>query len=287
MKVGFIGLGIMGKPMAANLLKAGINLHVHNRSKHAVEELKKMGATPMSSPAEVAENTDVVILMLPDSPDVEKVIAGPSGIIEASIDGKIIIDMSSINPVTSQQMSEQLKEKGAYLLDAPVSGGEAGAIEGKLAIMVGGPKQKFEQVKPILEKMGASINRVGEVGSGNSVKLMNQMMVAIHIASLSEAVAFGEKAGINPLIAFEAIRGGLAGSKVMEMKIGNLAEQTFKPGFRMELHAKDLRNAVSMAQEIGAETPLSQQMLEWLEELSEKGFAGEDHSGLYRKYLNQ
>jgi 2-hydroxy-3-oxopropionate reductase len=286
MKVGFIGLGIMGKPMAKRLLKANVELYVNNRSRPAVEELMGLGAIQMSSAKEVAENTDVIILMLPDSPDVEKVIAGPLGIIEAAtIEGKVIIDMSSINPVTSRKMSEKLILKGAFLLDAPVSGGETGAIEAKLAIMVGGPKEKFETVKPILEKMGTSINRVGEIGSGNSVKLMNQIMVAIHIASLSEAVAFGKKAGIDPRIAFEAIRGGLAGSKVMEMKIENLAEEIFKPGFRIELHAKDLRNAISMAKDIGADMPLSQQMLNWFEELSEEGFAHEDHSGLYRKYL--
>lgn len=284
MKIGFIGLGIMGKPMAKNLLKAGFSLIVSNRSQAAVDELSALGAETASSPRQVAEAADVIITMLPDSPQVEEVVLGANGVAEGVSAGKIVVDMSSINPVSSQKIASGLKAKGAHLLDAPVSGGEIGAIEAKLAIMVGGPASAFEQVKPILEAMGTSITRVGEVGSGNTVKVINQMIVAMNIAALSEGMALGRKAGIDPELVFEAIRGGLAGSRVMELKTANIAKEEFKPGFRIELHAKDLRNAVAAGQEVGANIPFTTQLLDIFEKLDEMGFGKEDHSALYRYF---
>ncbi|WP_276322103.1 2-hydroxy-3-oxopropionate reductase [Paenibacillus thalictri] len=284
MKIGFIGLGIMGKPMAKNLLKAGFSLIVSNRSQAAVDELSALGAETASSPRQVAEAADVIITMLPDSPQVEEVVLGANGVAEGISAGKIVVDMSSINPVSSQKIASGLEAKGTHLLDAPVSGGEIGAIEAKLAIMVGGPASAFEQVKPILEAMGTSITRVGEVGSGNTVKVINQMIVAMNIAALSEGMALGRKAGIEPELVFEAIRGGLAGSRVMELKTANIAKEEFKPGFRIELHAKDLRNAVAAGQEVGANIPFTTQLLDIFEKLEEMGFGKEDHSALYRYF---
>lgn len=283
-RIGFIGLGIMGKPMARNLLKAGYKLIVHNRSRAAVEELTALGARTADSPREVAEQADVVITMLPDSPQVQEVIAGPNGIIEGVRTGMIVMEMSSINPAVTKQLCELLQQKGCYLLDAPVSGGEVGAIEGILAIMVGGPEQIVEQVRPILEKLGRTITRVGDVGAGNTVKLINQMIVAMNIASVSEAIAFGKQAGVDPLVAYEAIKGGLAASRVLDMKISNIAEESFKPGFRVELHRKDLRNALQHAGEMGYEPDLTRQVAEHFDRLIEQGYGSEDHSALYRAF---
>lgn len=283
-RIGFIGLGVMGKPMAKNLINGGYELIVYNRSHAAVEELLALGARPADSPREVAEQADVVITMLPDSPQVEEVIAGPNGVIEGIRSGSIVVDMSSINPMVIRQLSELLQQKGSHLLDAPVSGGEIGAIEGILAIMVGGPEQIVEQVRPILEKMGRTITRVGDVGAGNTVKLINQMIVAVNIASVAEALAFGKQAGVDPHVAYEAIKGGLAASRVLDTKIANMAQESFKPGFRIELHRKDLRNAIQLADEIGFELDLTRQMSEHFDQLIENGYGAEDHSALYRTF---
>ncbi len=284
MKIGFIGLGIMGKPMAIHLVNAGYSVSVYNRSQAAVTELVRLGAVPFGSSKEVAEVSDVIITMLPDSPEVEEVVLGPSGVLEGISAGKIVIDMSSISPSTSQMIAARLTERGAYFLDAPVSGGEIGAIEAKLAIMVGGPESVFDRVKPILDKMGTSITRVGEVGAGNTVKLINQMIVAMNIAALSEAMAFGVKAGVAPATVYEAIRGGLAGSRVMETKTNGIASETFKPGFRMELHVKDLRNAVAAGMELEANVKFTREVLTIFEQLAEQGYSKEDHSAFYRFY---
>ncbi|MEK3723168.1 2-hydroxy-3-oxopropionate reductase [Paenibacillus sp. FSL H8-0034] len=284
MNIGFIGLGIMGKPMATNLLKAGYPLYVYNRSSQAVDELKALGATSKSSPREVAEASDMIITMLPDSPQVEQVIFGDNGVIAGISSGKIVVDMSSINPIAVKQMAAKLDAVGVSMLDAPVSGGQLGAIEGKLAIMVGGPQIMFDQVKPVLEKMGTTVTRVGDIGAGNTVKLINQIMVAINIAGVSEALAFGKKAGIDPAIAYEAIRGGLAGSRVLETKIENISKESFKPGFRVQLHEKDLNNAIAVEKEIGANLSFTHHILDMFKKLDQLGLGTEDHSALYRWY---
>ncbi|MBM7570089.1 2-hydroxy-3-oxopropionate reductase [Aquibacillus albus] len=283
-KVGFIGLGIMGKPMAKNVLKAGYPLYVHNRSREAVDELANMGAEACESPKEIAEASDVIITMLPDSPDVEKVVLGEEGVIEGISEDKIVIDMSSINPLVAVKVSEKLSERGAHLLDAPVSGGDVGAIEGILAIMVGGNEKVFEKCKSLLHTMGKSVTRVGEVGAGNTVKLMNQIVVGVNIAAMSEAFAFGKKAGVDLKVAYEAIKGGLAGSRVLDTKIENINNEQYSPGFRVKLHAKDLRNAISMAESSNADMTYASQIFDQFNQLSEQGFADEDHSALHRLF---
>ncbi|MBD2844134.1 2-hydroxy-3-oxopropionate reductase [Paenibacillus sp. IB182496] len=284
MKIGFIGLGIMGKPMAKHLLQAGYELYVYNRSEAAVEELVALGATACPDSRRVAEATDLVVTMLPDSPQVEEVALGASGILEGISRGKIVVDTSSIDPAVSRKVADALHERGAYYFDAPVSGGEIGAMEAKLAIMIGGPEDVYARVRPVLEKMGTSITRVGEVGAGNTVKLINQMIVAVNIAALSEGMAFARQAGLDLSLVHEAIRGGLAGSRVMETKMDALSRETYQPGFRVELHAKDLRNAVAAGRGIGADLSLTLPMLERLERLIEHGYGREDHSALYRTF---
>lgn len=282
MKIGFIGLGIMGKPMAGHVLQAGYELYVHNRSKQAVDELVSRGAIACHSPKEIAEKADVIITMLPDSPDVEQVALGDSGIIEGISANKIYIDMSSINPLVAKKIAERLEEKGVYMLDAPVSGGEIGAIEGILAIMVGGKQEIFDQVKPLLLTMGKSVTRVGEIGAGNIVKLINQIIVSINIAAVAEAFSFGKKAGVDLQKAYEAIKGGLAASRVLDTKIDLIIKEQYTPGFRVNLHEKDLRNAVAMGEEQGSSLVYTKQMLEMFRQLSEQGFGNEDHSALHR-----
>lgn len=284
MNVGFIGLGIMGKPMAAHILKAGNSLTVYNRSRPSVEELAKLGAAVGRDPAHVAETCDIIITMLPDSPDVKEVVLGERGLIHGLSSGKTLIDMSSIHPLAAQQIAQKLEAKGVHMLDAPVSGGEIGAIEATLAIMVGGEEEVFERCLPLLKTMGKSVHRVGEIGAGNTVKLMNQMIVAVNLAAVTEAFAFGKKAGIDPVSAYEAIKGGLAGSRVMDTKINNIRDGQYPPGFRVKLHAKDLRNVVAMAEETDAKLEFSDRVLELFNDLSEQGFSEEDHSSLHRLF---
>lgn len=281
MKIGFIGLGIMGKPMAKNLIKAGYHLNVFNRSQPAIDELVREGATAYKNPKEIAEASDVIMTMLPDSLDVEKVILDSNGVIEGIGKGnKIVVDMSSINPLVAKKVSKKLSDSHVPMLDAPVSGGEIGAIEGKLAFMVGGPEDAFNEVKDILLGMGSTITRVGEIGAGNTVKLINQVIVAINLLGISEALSFGKKAGVDPLMAFEAIKGGLAGSRVLETKINNIKECSFEPGFRINLHEKDLNNAIAMANEVNAELRITNQIIEMFQQLDGE----DDHSALYKVY---
>ncbi|HZG86717.1 NAD(P)-binding domain-containing protein [Paenibacillus sp.] len=284
MKVGFIGLGIMGKPMAKHILKAGYPLSVYNRSSAPVDELSALGARACGNPREVAEASDVVITMLPDTPDVRLVALGVEGIIEGIAPGGIVIDMSSINSNAAVEIAGKFAERGVSFLDAPVSGGEIGAVEGTLAIMVGGNESVFAACEPLLRSMGKTVTRVGGVGAGNTVKLMNQIMVAIHLAALSEAFAFGKKAGIDPNVAYQAIRGGLAASRVMDTKIANIEKERYEPGFRIKLHAKDLRNAMAVGEAAGAALPFAEQVLDLFAELAEQGFAEEDHSALHRLF---
>jgi 2-hydroxy-3-oxopropionate reductase len=278
--VGFIGLGIMGKPMAKNLLKAGFSLVVFDLNRAAIEDLVKVGASSAGSSKEVAERTEVIITMLPDSPDVKAVILGKEGIIEGIKPGSLVIDMSSINPLVSQEIAMKLKERGVKMLDAPVSGGETGAIQGSLAIMVGGEEKLFKDCIELFKAMGKNIVRVGEIGAGGYVKLVNQIIVAINIAAIGEAFSLGVKAGLDPQVIYQAIRGGLAGSQVLESKAPMIFGRNFKPGFKIKLHQKDLHNALSTAKDLGVPLPLSSLVQQIFTSLMTEGKGEEDHSAL-------
>ena len=283
-KIGFIGLGIMGGPMARNLMAAGYPLTVYDIVPEKVDAVVKAGAEAGSSSRDVAAKSEIVITMLPNSPEVKEAVLGPSGVLEGARPGTILIDMSSIAPLASQEVSAQASEKGVILLDAPVSGGEPKAVEGTLAIMVGGPADTFEQVKDLLGVMGASVTRVGDIGSGNTTKLANQIIVALNIAAMSEAMVLATKAGVDPERVFQAIRGGLAGSTVLDAKMPLVLEGRFKPGFRIELHIKDLANALDTAHEIGVPVPLSGVVMEAMQALKVDGKGGDDHGGIVQFY---
>ena len=282
--IGFIGLGIMGKPMAKNILKAGYPLTVYDRVSEKMDEVVKAGAKAGSSCKDVAAQSDIVITMLPNSPDVKEAVLGKDGVLDGAKPGTLIIDMSSIAPLASQEISEKAKAKGVIMLDAPVSGGEPKAVEGTLAIMVGGPQDTFESVKELLGVMGASVTWVGDIGSGNITKLANQIMVALHIAAMSEAMVLTTKAGVDPERVFQAIRGGLAGSNVLDAKMPLVLKGHFKPGFRIELHIKDLQNALDTAHELGVPIPLSSGIMEIMQALKVDGKAGDDHGGIIQFY---
>jgi len=282
--IGFIGLGIMGNPMAKNLIKAGYPLVVYDIIAEKVDELVEAGAEAGSSSKDVAAQSDIVITMLPNSPEVKEAVLGPGGVLEGAKPGTILIDMSSIAPLASQEVAAKAKEKGVAMLDAPVSGGEPKAVQGTLAIMVGGPEETFEQVKDILAVMGASVTRVGEIGSGNTTKLANQIIVALNIAAMSEAMVLATKAGVDPERVFQAIRAGLAGSTVLDAKMPLALKGNFKPGFRIELHIKDLANALETAHSIGVPIPLSSVVMEAMQALKVDGKAGDDHGGLIQFY---
>jgi 2-hydroxy-3-oxopropionate reductase len=284
MKIGFIGLGIMGKPMAKNLLKAGYPLVVYDVNLAPVKELAAAGAETASSAKEVAQKTDVVITMLPNSPHVKAAVIGFNGVLEGAKPGMIIVDMSSIAPLAAKEVAAKVAEKGVEMLDAPVSGGEPKAIDGTLSIMVGGKKGVFEKCKGILSKMGTSVVLCGDVGAGNTTKLANQIIVALNIAAMSEALVLGAKAGVNPETIFTAIRGGLAGSTVLEAKAPMVLSGNFKPGFRIELHIKDLANALDTAHELGVPLLLTSQVMEIMQALKVDGKAGNDHSGIVQFY---
>ena len=283
-KIGFIGLGIMGKPMAQNLLKAGYELTVYDIVPERMEELVKAGARRGSSGQDVAAKSEVVITMLPNSPHVRAAVLGPNGVLEGARPGTILVDMSSIAPLASQEIAARARAKGVAMLDAPVSGGEPKAVAGTLAIMVGGPEDTFEQVKDILSRMGASVTRVGDIGSGNITKLANQIIVALNIAAMSEAMVLATKAGVDPEKVFQAIRGGLAGSAVLDAKMPLALQGNFKPGFRIELHIKDMANALDTAHELGVPVPLSSVVMEIMQALKSDGKAGNDHGGIIQFY---
>jgi 2-hydroxy-3-oxopropionate reductase len=279
--VGFIGLGIMGRPMAKNLMDAGNELVVHNRSPKKAEELEKEGnASASGSPREVAEACDIVITMLPDSPDVEAVVAGEGGVLEGIRDGALLVDMSTISPVVTEELSEKVREKGASMLDAPVSGGDVGAIEGALSIMVGGSEEDFERARPLFDVMGKVATHVGPVGAGQVVKACNQIVVALTIEALSEALVLGSKGGVAPEKLVEALSGGLASSAVMEAKKEKFFSHDFEPGFRIELHHKDLGIALAAGREYGVALPATAIVDQMLEALKAKGRGDRDHSAL-------
>jgi len=283
-KIGFIGLGIMGKPMAKNLIKAGYDLTVYDIVDEAVKDVVKAGAKAGASSKDVAEVSEIIITMLPNSPEVKEVVLGPNGVLDGVKSGTILIDMSSIAPLASQEVSAKLKEKGVIMLDAPVSGGEPKAIDGTLAFMVGGPEDTFEEVKDILAVMGGSVTRVGEIGSGNTTKLANQIIVALNIAAMSEAMVLATKAGVDPERVFEAIKGGLAGSTVLNAKMPLALQGNFKPGFRIVLHIKDLQNALDTAHELGVPVPLSGVAMEIMQALRVDDHGGDDHGGIIQFY---
>ena len=280
-KVGFIGLGIMGRPMAKNLMEAGYELVVHNRSPEKAEELAKEGnATAAASPGQVAQACDIVITMLPDSPDVEAVVAGEGGVLEGIRDGALLVDMSTISPVVTKELSEMVREKGASMLDAPVSGGDVGAIEGALSIMVGGSEEDFERARPLFDVMGKAATHVGPIGAGQVVKACNQIVVALTIEAVSEALVLGSKGGVKPEKLVEALSGGLAGSAVMEAKKEKFFSHDFEPGFRIELHHKDLGIALAAGREYGVALPATAIVDQMLEALKAKGRGDREHSAL-------
>lgn len=283
-KIGFIGLGIMGRPMALNLLKAGYELVVFDINDAALSEVVKAGAVAGKSSADVASQSDMIITMLPNSPDVKEAALGENGIIRGAKPGTVYVDMSSIAPLAAREVSEKLGKKGIIMLDAPVSGGEPKAIEGTLAIMVGGPEEAFNRVKDILGKMGASVKLTGDIGSGNTTKLANQIIVALNIAAIGEAMVLATKAGVDPEKVYQAIRGGLAGSTALDAKMPMILEGNFRPGFRIELHIKDLMNAMETARELEAPATLTSQVLEIMKQLQYEGNGKDDHGGIVRYY---
>ncbi len=279
-RLGFIGLGVMGKPMCLNLIQAGYSLMVYDIHSEPVEELVKAGAKAGSSPSAIGSACDVIFTMLPDSPHVEAVINGKDGVLEGTKPGSTIVDMSSIAPQMAQKLYALAKEKGVAMLDAPVSGGEPKAIDGTLSIMIGGDNKDFESIKDLLLVMGASALLMGEIGSGNVCKLANQIMVAIHLSAMSEAMVFAEKAGVDAEKVYEAIRGGLAGSTVLDAKMPLILDRNFKPGGPIRMHTKDLVNVRDFAMEIDAPIPLTVQVMEFMKALKADGKAEDDHGGL-------
>lgn len=284
MKVGFIGLGIMGKPMSKNLIKAGYKLVVLDRNQEVVGELNALGAEVAGSPCEVAQMSDVVITMLPNSPHVKEVALGENGLIEGFTKGKVLIDMSSIAPLASQEVATALLEKGVVMLDAPVSGGEPKAIDGTLSVMVGGDKEVFDHYYDLIKAMAGSVVHTGKVGAGNVTKLANQVIVALNIAAMSEALILATKAGVEPELVYQAIRGGLAGSTVLDAKAPLVMDRQFKPGFRIDLHIKDLLNALETGRDVSAPLPLTASVLEMMNALKADGYQFEDHSSLVKYY---
>ena len=284
MKIGFIGLGIMGKPMAKNLLKAGYELIVLDKNLEVVEELVALGADSAKNAAEVAGKSKIVITMLPNSPHVKSVVLGEGGLIEGASPGSVLIDMSSIAPLASKEIAEALAAKGIEMLDAPVSGGEPKAINGTIAVMAGGKKEVFDAHYDLLMAMAASVVYVGDIGAGNIAKLCNQVVVAINIAAVSEAMVLAKKAGVSPDLVYQAIRGGLAGSTVMDAKAPMMMDRNFKPGFRIDLHVKDMNNVMDTAHSVGVPLPLASLVMEIMQAIKQDGCGIEDHSSMVKFY---
>lgn len=284
MKIGFIGLGIMGKPMSKNLLKAGYELVVMDRNLSAVDEVVAAGAKAAGTPKEVAQQCDVIITMLPNSPHVKEVVLGENGVIEGAKSGTVVIDMSSIAPLVSRELAQALAEKHIEMLDAPVSGGEPKAIDGTLSVMVGGKKEVFDKCYPVMKAMAGSVVLTGDVGAGNVTKLANQIIVALNIAAMSEALVLASKAGVEPELVYQAIRGGLAGSTVLDAKAPLVMDRKFNPGFRINLHIKDLNNVLETSHEIGVPLPLTAAVMEMMQALKVDGMGDNDHCSLARYY---
>ncbi len=280
MKIGFIGLGIMGKPMANNLIKAGYELFAFDLVPELVSEATKFGAIQGNSAEDVASRSEVTFTMVPDGPEVEEAILGQGGALEGAKPGSVIVDMSSINPLVAQKVGAACEAKGVDFLDAPVSGGEPKAIDGTLAIMAGGKLEVFNRIMPLFEIMGSSAVLTGPVGAGNVTKLANQIMVAVNIAAMGEALVLATKAGLDPEVVFNAVKGGLAGSSVLNAKAPMLISRNFKPGFRIRLHQKDLRNALLAAESMKIPLPFTGLAQQVLMSLMNKGREDLDHSAI-------
>jgi 2-hydroxy-3-oxopropionate reductase len=279
-RVGFIGLGVMGKPMARNLIEAGHELVLFSRTRASVDEVAGDSATAASSPREVAERADVVVLMLPDSPQVREVLDGDDGLLAGAREGQLVVDMSTISPVVTRGIAEECGGRGIGWVDAPVSGGDVGAREATLSIMAGGSDEDFARAKPLFEVLGKTIVHVGPVGSGQVVKACNQVVVALTIEAVSEALVLGSKAGVDPATIIEVLSGGLAANKVMEVRGRNFLEHDFTPGFRIDLHHKDLGIALATAREYGVALPSTAAVDQMLQALRSGGRGNRDHSAL-------
>ena len=279
-RIGFIGLGIMGKPMARNLLKAGYRLTVFNRSQPAVEELVAEGAAGAASAREVAEQSDIVITMLPDSPDVESVVLGPGGVIEGVHEGLMLVDMSTISPAVAKRIAARVSEQGVHMLDAPVSGGDKGALAGTLSIMVGGDEADVKRAWPIFEVLGKTITHCGPNGTGQTVKACNQVVVALVIEAVSEALVLGSKAGVRPSVILQVLGGGLAQNRVMELRGPAMIQHRFEPGFKARLHRKDLGIILQTAHDYGVVLPVTALVDQMFTALVESGKGELDHSAL-------
>lgn len=284
--VGFIGLGIMGKPMSRNLLKAGHRLVVFDIDQAAVEELKKSGAEAADSPRHVASRSEVIITMLPNSAIVKSVILGGDGVIEGARSGAIVIDMSSVSPQTSRDVAAALAQRHVRMIDAPVSGGEPKAIDGTLAIMAGGDQADFDEVLPIFRAMGSSAILTGGHGAGSVTKLANQIIVQLNIAAVAEALVLATRAGVDPELVYKAIRGGLAGSTVMDAKVPMILDRDFKPGGSLRINIKDIGNVLETSHELGVPLPLTASVMEILQSLKSDGKLDLDHGAIVQWYEN-
>ncbi|MDN4525039.1 2-hydroxy-3-oxopropionate reductase [Fictibacillus fluitans] len=283
-KVGFIGLGIMGKPMSLNLINAGYSLTVFDLNLESVNAVVSAGAASAGSPKEVAEQSDVIITMLPASTHVQQVVLGENGVLEGAKEGAVIIDMSSITPDVARELAKQAEKQGVEMLDAPVSGGEPKAIDGTLAIMAGGKEDVFESVQPVLSGMGKDITLVGGNGCGVTAKLANQIIVNLNIAAMSEALVLAAKAGIDVEKMYKAIRGGLAGSAVLDAKVPMILDRNFVAGGSIGINMKDIGNVMDTAHDIGVPLPLSSQLLEIFHTLKVDGKINDDHGSIVRYY---
>lgn len=284
MRIAFIGLGIMGKPMSKNLLKAGYELSVYDIAASAVADVAAAGGKPEECAAEAVRGCSVIITMLPNSPQVKDVLLGSGGVVAAAEKGALIVDMSSIAPEASRECEEAARAAGLRMIDAPVSGGEPKAIDGTLSIMCGGAQADFDEAYPILMKMGSSAVLCGPIGSGNVTKLCNQIIVGVNIAAMCEALTLAVKAGVDPEVVYRAIRGGLAGSTVLDAKAPKVLRRDFKPGFKIDLHIKDLKNAMEAADEAGSPAPFTQKALQIMQELALAGEGQSDHCAIARYY---
>ena len=287
MRVGFIGLGIMGKPMASNLLRAGHEVYAYDVDTEKIKAVEALGAVPCACVAEVCRHCREIITMLPNGPEVRSVVMEPGGVLESAEAGSLLIDMSSIAPDVSRELGAALAQRGVGMLDAPVSGGEPKAVDGTLAIMAGGSPEDYQRALPLLHTLGSSVTRIGELGSGNICKLANQIMVAVNIAALSEGLMLAQMAGADPAKVLEGIRGGLAGSAVMEAKAPMMLAGNFEPGFRIDLHIKDLNNALQTGEISRAPLPLTRMVQDVLRSLAAQGDGKLDHSALVKYYEAQ
>ena len=281
MKIGFIGLGLMGRPMAGHLIDAGHDLYI-NRVKPVSEFLVEKGATACDTPKAVAEAAEIIITIVPDTPDVEAVLFGENGVADGLSEGKMVIDMSSISPVETKAFAERIAAKGCGYLDAPVSGGEVGAKNAALTIMVGGSDADFERGKPLFEAMGKTITHVGPVGDGQTAKVANQIIVGLTIEAVAEGLLFAKKAGADPAKVREALMGGFAGSTIMKVHGERMIERTFDPGFRIRLHRKDMALAVNAARDIGLALPNAAATEQLMNAAIARGDGDKDHSALIR-----